>query len=70
MLFELRIGHLYALWAPSVLHCVLVLLRPATEMLGAGSVHLARTWFLLWEMAFGVPNSPFTPTAWAVDSVR
>eukprot|EP00964_Phaeocystis_antarctica_P060841 scaffold36311_cov32-Phaeocystis_antarctica.AAC.1 len=22
-----------------------------------------RTWFLSWEMAFGVPNSPFSPAA-------
>ena len=28
-------------------------------VLGRWSVHLARTWFLSWEMAFGVPNSPF-----------
>ena len=57
MPFDLRVGHLYGR-LPSCI--VLIPLRPATEMLGARS---RCTRFLSWEMAFGVPNSPFFPAA-------
>ena len=57
MTFDLRVGHLYGR-LPS---CIVSWFRfgPQQRCLVLGRC----TRFLSWEMAFGVPNSPFFPAA-------
>ena len=70
--FDLRVRHLYGR-LPS---CIVswfrsgLPLRPATEMLGAGSVHLARMVFIMENGLWRSENAHFFPAARASYSVR